>query len=345
MGISSWLGFGRVPGSTSLPRSLATPWAGDNHLVNVTLDELWDVSERPVTRAEAMSVPAVARARHLIAGGIAQAPLRAFKDGAELADQPAWLYRTDNGVPPYHKMLWTVDDCMFYGWSLWSVTRGADGFPLSTARIQPNRWAFDATGSVLVDGQPVDATSVLLIPGPFEGLIEAAGRTIRGAQNLERNWQARVKNPIPFVEIRYTGDDDLDEDEMRDIRSTYVNARTDENGTVMVTPHGFEVHTHGNEVVELFVQGRNAVALDVARHTNVPAMMLDASNINAASVNYSNAGAKRSEYKDVTLTYWANAIAARLSMDDCVPRGTYVEFDMSEMVELPDDGVGPELDD
>lgn len=346
MGLLEWLGFRDVvaPSAYATSRGVVSPFAGPNHLARIVVDDLFGLDTVAVTRNEAMSIPAVAKARNLICGTLARQPLRAYRDGVQLATQPTWLYRTDTAVPPRLRTSMVLDDLFFYGWSLMATERGAERQILDAARVPKERWTFDADGRVLVDDKGVDADEVLLIPGPYEGLLTAGARTIRAARKLEEQWTSRVKNPVPVVEIRYTGDDDLTLEEMRDIRATYIEARNDPDGTVMVTPRGLEVHPHGDAGLELFVNGRNAVTLDIARFANIPAIMLDASNVNATSVNYSNEAVGRSELRDLTLRFWALPLEERFSMDDCTPRGTTIAFDLSDLT-LPDAGTGPTLED
>lgn len=353
MGVLSWLGLANAVAASPQPAAFSvtspnvgvvSPWAGPSHLAKVVIDDIFDVKVKPVTRAEAMTIPAVVKARHLICEMLARQPLRAYRDGVALEDQPTWLTRTDTGVSPRMRIVWTMDDLLFYGWSLWATKRGAEGQILDASRVPPDLWKFDANGNVLVADKPVNADQVVLIPGIFEGLLAPGSSTIRGTKDLENQWIARVKNPVPLTEIRYTGDEYLTDDEIKDIRDKFIVARNDPDGTVMVTPSGFEVHTSGDSTLELFTEGRNAAALDIARFANIPAILLDASNINATSINYSNGDTKRSEFLDITLRSWALSLEDRLSMDDCTPRGTTIAFDLSAL-RTPDTGTGPVLED
>lgn len=360
----SWLGF-RDPSAYAVQNvtagsgiaGIASPWSGPSHLASVIVDDIFGIKTTALTRREAMQIPAVKKARDLICLTLARYPLVAYKDGVKLEEQPTWLARTDTGVSPRMRTVWVIDDLFFYGWSLLAVDRGAKsadqarGPILDAARVPWERWRFNDAMQVEVldsDGKTwrgATQDEVILIPGPSEGLLELAGRTIRGARNLEDRWTARVNNPTPNVEIRYTGDEDLEPEEQKDIRDKYIEARNDPSGIVSVMPKGFEVHVHTGENLDLFVEGRNAVSLDVARFANMPAGLLDASNINATSVNYSNTSVKRNEFYDLTLRGWALPYEDRLSMDDCVPRGTYVQFDLTDLVEAPDPGTGPKLED
>ena len=347
MGLLRWLGYDAVStlAAEAATRGVVSPWTGPSGLTKIVATDLFGTQLEGVTREEAMSLPAVAKARHLICGTLARQPLVAMQDGVRLESQPTWLYRTDTQVSPRLRTLWVLDDLFFYGWSLLGVSRGADGQILDAARIPKARWRFDSNGLVMVDDKPVSSEQVVLIPGLGDGFLTEAARTVRGARKTEEQWVARVKNPIPTVEIRYTGEEDLTPEEMREIRDSYVAARADDNGVVMVTPRGFEIHAHGDQALELFVAGRNAASLDVARFANVPGSVLDASQVNGSSVDYENNGVGRSSFYDLTLRTWALPLEERLSLDDCVPRGTYVQFDLSGLTTTPDDGTGPVLQD
>jgi len=340
---------------TQPSRALATPFAGDNHLLPaVVLDDIFQGKVKPVTRAEAMSVPTWAKARDLVCSTLARQPVKVYRNGVALdaEDQPTWLTRSVY-FPPRLRMLQTIDDIAHYGIALWVLDRGEPDSSgrrqvLDAFRVTRDKWKIDR-GEVIVTGNDGKSVAIpegnyLLFPGRSEGLLTIAADTIRGAKDLERQWLARVRNPVPLTEIRYTGDDDLESDEMRDIRSTFINARNDDDGIVMVTPRDFEIHSHGDATLDLFVQGRNAVSLDVARFWGMAASLLDASNVNGSSVNYENNAIGRSSFYDLTLRAWATPIEEALSQDDVLPRGQYVQFDLSSLT-TTDTGTGPVLED
>jgi hypothetical protein len=341
MGILSFIGLSPL---LSTPK-VASPWNGSGNLAAIAYADVFGLDSIPVTRAEAMTVPPVARARHLICDVLARYPMKAYKDGAELPNQPAWLSRTDGVTGPRMRNLWTLDDLIFTGYSVWTVRRGADGFPLSADRVPVEAWQFDMSGVVQVldpNGawQYPDANSIILISGPAEGLLYTAARTIRSYRKIETAWQSRVSMPLATTELRYTGDpNDVDQDAIDNARAKYADARKDPLGAIVVSPPGWELIDHAQNGFDLFENGRNSATLDIARFLNIPAVLLDASNTNASSVNYTSQQSSRSWYIDTTLRPWAMPFEERLSADDMVPRGTYVGFDLSELVIVPDPGT------
>jgi len=322
---------------------VVSPWSTGQLQTIVWSDVFGDPATAPVSRGEAVSVPAVANARWLITVPLAQHPLKSYTQDLVDADQPAWLYRTNGLLSPQFRMLWTLDDLLFYGFSLWGVARGAKNQITDAWRIPYDDWQFTPDYQVSdLAGNVYGADEVILFTSPMDPLLDCAARTIRAARNIEVAWAARVKDPIPHTLIKQTEDVELDEeighdedgeaytvaDEVQDLLDTYVKARQRDTGSVSFVPLGYDVEAFGEAEPQLYIEGRNAVALDVARFTALPPALLAASQTQA-SLTYSTQEGQRSQLADYSLIGWAMAIEARLSMDDCVPAGHSVKFDLT----------------
>jgi hypothetical protein len=85
----------------------------------------------------------------------------------------------------------------------------------------------------------------------------------------------------------------------------------------------------GESASSYLVEARNAVRLDVANMTGLPAASLDGS-LSTASLTYSTQEGARTELADA-LRGWTDPISARLSQDDVVPRGQRVRFDVTDL--------------
>lgn len=330
--ISSSLG---LPGAGAV---MASPWSTGQLSQVVWADILGDAAELPVLRAEAMTVPPVVKARQILVAQLADLPLVALDAAGVVAAQPAWLTRTDGAMTPWHRMAWTLDDILFSGWSLWAVER-LDGEIVNALRVSIDDWRFAPDGSVECYGTTATADEVILIPGPAEGLLEYARRTIRAARNIESAWAGRIRNPIPAVELHQMTDDVLTEPEIRSFIDTYCAARMDVNGAVVYTPNAIELRAHGESSADMLIEGRNAVRLDVANYTGLPGAALDGS-LSTASLTYSTQEGRSSELGDA-LRLWMSPIAARLSQDDVVPPGQRVRFDTGERLTPTPNPTGP----
>lgn len=324
------VGGGPVVGMpTPLGRSVRSPWAPASTLSQIVWADIFGTDALPVTRAEAVTVPAVQAARKLIVSRLAGLPLVALNADGPLAVQPSFLYRTDGMVTPWHRNAWTLDDLLFTGFSLWQVQRGTEGDVLAAWRVPVEWWAIDPDNRITVLGEAVPAGSVILFAGPDEGLVTYAARTIRAARNVETAWAGRVRSPVPIVDLHRTTDDDLSEEEVRAMVDDFVTSRLDPNGAVTSTPASVELKAFGDNANSYLVEARNAVRLDVANHVGVPAEALDGS-LSTASLTYTTQEGTRTELADA-LRLWADPFTARLSQDDVVPRGTRVRFDVSDL--------------
>lgn len=306
-----------------------------------------------LTRAAAIAIPALARQRHLLCGTVARCPLRAAAGGQVLedADQPRWASRTDGAVSPYHRMLWTVDDLLFHGWSLWDAQRGYSstderyGPLLHADRVNPDRWEVDEyTGRILVDGEPRRPETLIAIPGPHEGILNFGAKALaRTIANLDAAANA-ARNPSAYLELHYTGDQDLTDPQIETHIARWAAARRGENGGVAWTNKVLELKEHGTHEAHLLVEGRNADAVDVSRLVSSPASMADATNA-GASLTYETTEGRNGEFVDYGVGLYMDAIAARLSMDDVVPRGQRMAFDTAELRNLAPNPTGAPTND
>lgn len=307
--------------------------------------------ELPLDRTQAMAIPALARQRHIITGTVARCPLAVFT-GDQLMPPEGWrwAYRTDGVLSPYHRMLWTVDDLMFSGWSLWRATRGYDpgaGTPtlLAAERVPLDRWEVETeTGFVKVDGEYVDSTEVILIPGPHEGILNFGAPALRRMiDNLDAAATA-ARNPAAYLELHYDGDEPLTDTQIDALIARWAAARRGENGGVAYTGKGLTVNEHGTHEAHLLIEGRNADAVDASRLVSSPAAMADATNA-GASLTYETTAGRNTQLIDYGVGIYMDAIAARLSMDDVVPRGQRTAFDTTQLTITTPTPTGPVTND
>ncbi|WP_437384135.1 phage portal protein [Plantibacter flavus] len=334
--------WGAQPSSGDRPRGrrrMRTQWSS-GQLSSIFAAEIIGSTGAFMTREQAMTLPPVVKGRAIIAGQIAPAPLRVLTEEGVTDTQPRWLYRTDGNLTPHHRMLWTVDDLIFNGWSLWGTPRDAAGQIETAERIPTEWWHFDAEGQIVVNDEVVSAEEVVLIPGPSEGFLEYATRSMRGAMALEEAYVKRANNPVPLVELHETTDNAYTDDEIDGLIEDYWEARNDPKGTVTFTPFNLELKTHGDQAPQLAIEGRNFAKVDTANFLNLPAAALDGS-LSTASLTYSTQEGTRNELLDYSLSYWADPIAARFSQDDCVAEGSRVRFDFSELRSNQPSPTGP----
>lgn len=376
MGIGDWFGLGRTAAlALNVPSAqMASPWQPASHLQEVWPFEhqLWaDVFGQdvplPLTRAEALQIPAVARSRHLITATVARLPLEAFRGEEKVEPQPYWLAGSDGqlgdlddeqkmrlgvltGQSTWQRTLWTADDLLFYGWSLWLVTRfsardlSGRRFPIRMIRLPYGAWDVDGDGRLIdPDGHPLPEDGAILIQSFSEGILTLAGRTIRAAGQLEQTAADVARRPFR-LELHQTTDLNLTKEERLEIVTETRRAMADNEG-ILFTNSALETKTHSMDSNEqLLLGGRNAAALDIARHMNIPGAMIDATT-EGASLEYQTTETRNQQWLDYGLSAYMDAITAALSMDNVVPAGQRIAFDTSSLTTSLAPTTGPATED
>lgn len=345
---------------------LASPWDGSNNLQRLVVDDVF--GDVPVnSRGSAMRLPAVARGRNLLVSTISRFPLVQLDPGQQVpyrptpeamadaatreayaaalaefaATQPTWLYRTDDGTSPALRLAWTVDDLIFYGASCWWVRRGADRFPLTAGRVNQADWKIDDDNRVVINGESQRDEDVIVFYGLHEGILGFGVDALADARSLASIVRQRLKNPVPQIDLHQTEGADLTDDEIDTLIERWATARAGANGGVSFTNkyvQANEMGTGGD--AQLMIEARNAAALDLARIIGVSANRLDATSAKA-SLNYETTTGRNQELVDFDLALYMTPITARLSMDDCCPRGKRIELDLSDFIDRAPSLSGP----
>lgn len=323
---------------SALPvRPLSPLVQSSSSFAQVVWSEFFAGEVAEVTRESALMIPALKRARDIICSQVATMSLRQFAGDTDVT--PDWLMNSKSGVSPYHRMVATVDDILFYDWSLWAVERDGDNI-VDAIRVPFDRWSVDEwTGVVAIDDVATDPSRVILIPGAGSGgVLQNGAQLIKGYKAMERSWVGRTQNPVPLIELHQVSDDQLtdgsedpDDNEVADLINAWSVGRTSPTGAVGFTDNRVEVRVHGAVQTDLFVEGRNAAVLDVARLVGMPGSLLDGS-MATASLTYVTTEGKRSEFDVMTTPLYVDPIESRLSLDDVAPEGQVIRFDRSDRV-------------
>jgi phage portal protein BeeE len=308
-------------------------------------DLAWMTPVTPPSRAEAMSIPAVMRARNLIAGTIAQMPLRAWRRMAGVTAEvppPTWTEQPD----PRYTRGWifaqTVDDLIFHGRAFWGVERrDAAGFPLAFQYLDLGRVGWHQVGPahtllpsamgggwvLTVDGTPVDPRAVVRFDGILDGGVLVHGaRELRTAMALSDAARRFASMEIPAGVLQDQGaglttsaeiDDALDQWEAsRRKRSTaYLAPGLAYQGDVAMDPERLQL-----------IQARQQSAVEVSRLFGIPTHYEAAPS--GSSMTYQNMESQRRDLVDLSLAPWIGAVEQRLSLPDVTPRGTALRFDV-----------------
>lgn len=291
-----------------------------------------------VDRSSAMQVPAVARARNIIAGTISTLGLNSYNmitgakvEGRKILEQP------DPALPLAVTMAWTVEDLLFHGRSFWQVleVNPEDGRPTQARRIDPTRVTFttdldtqEIVNGFYIEGGLLPATgvgSLIMFSGIDEGILNRGGRTISTALKLEEAVQRMASEPNPTMVIKNSGVD-LPPEQVSSLLAQWKQARATRSTAYLSGP--LDVTTFGYDAGQMqLTESRLNTAAEIARMCNIPAWYI---NAESASATYSNVSQERRSLVDFSLRPYMSCIEERLTMVDITPRGQKVRFDLDD---------------
>lgn len=291
-----------------------------------------------INRGDAMQVPAVARARNIIAGTIAELGLESYNEitGAKVQGN-SLLRQPDPALPRIVTMCWTVEDLLFKGHAFWLVLSvdPQTGAATQARRIDPTRVTFTTdlqTDEILngfyLDGNlcpPNGIGSLIMFSGIDEGLLNRGGRTIRTALELEMAVSRMAAEPNPTMVIKNTGVD-LPPEQVSSLLSQWKLARQQRSTAYLSGP--LDVTTFGYDATQMqLTESRLNTAAEIARLCNIPAWYL---NAESASATYSSVTQERRSLIDFSLKPYMSCISERLSMPDLCPVNQVVRFDLDD---------------
>jgi len=283
-----------------------------------------------VSRADAMTIPAVRRGRSIIAGIIGTAPMIATR-GSSMDRVPRPLLEApEANTTRQHWLTWTVDDLLFYGvsWSLVTL-RDAQGFPMQVRRLRHDQVAVDlGSGRVYVDGKPADDRDLIRFDGPDEGVLNYGYRTLRTALLLDEAVRrfARLEIPLGVLKLK-EGARELSQPDVEALVDTFEAARQERNTAYLNAAVDYETVAFDAERVQL-AEARQFQAVEIARMMNLSPRWVAAPS--GDSMTYSNVAAERRDLVDTSLASYVAALEQRLTMGDVTPRGHVVRLDLSE---------------
>ena len=300
-----------------------------------------------VLRNNAMSVPTVARARDLIASVGGATPLRMYKEEWDEADGEmkrrylaprSWIRQPDPTLPYSTLMSWTLDDLFFYGKAIWFInSRTADGFPNSFQRLPASMVSFrDQAGPVFFapsqdpyfQGGRIDPENLVQFISPIQGIIYQSEQAVQTAIRLERARFRNATSTIPAGVLRVTGGEPLTQQEMQDLVAAFNSAR-ENNQTAGLSQDLEYKETTANPANMMLQEAANFQALEMCRITNIPPYL---AGIDIGSYQYTSGKQSREDLYLFAARLYMDCIAQTLSMNNILPAGTMVEFDIDAYI-------------
>ena len=298
-------------------------------------------------RNAAISVPAISRSLNLFKSVIGCMPLRMYNerwmDGKRekvYLDPRSWLRRPDPTVPYQFLMGWTLDDLVMFGRAFWYVqSRTRDGFPASFTRLpagsvqtpdqQGPVW-FGQSQQIYFNGGLLDTDNVVQFLSPAQGLIYSAPQAIETALAIESARKRNAASAIPSgILQQQDGSEPMSGEELTTMVAAFEKARRTNSIAALNQFVKFQETVMTPDKM-LLIESANYSALEAARLANVPPYMV---GVSTGSYSYQSSQQARTDLWLFGVKLYAEAIAETLSMDNVLPRGTYVEFYSEEYLE------------
>jgi portal protein len=324
----------RAEFSDTAPRPVAT-----------VISEMMHASGR-VTRAQALSVPAVKRGRDIICG-LANLPLQTIDAQRHVVLTPL-LQQIDPNVADPVTIAQTFEDLLFDAVSWWEIIEfGEDGYPskarhLDVSQVTVNPPAngktpaplpsgLDPRGEILVDGRRVSIERIIKFDSPNPPLLAVGGRVIRRAIALDTAAEMYANDPRPmdYFTPKDENVDPASDDEINAVLSKWQAWRRKRStGYVPAALRYNEVQQPTPADLQLVALQQRA-ALDIA---NLIGLDPEDLGVSTTSRTYQNAVDRRVDrYNDVLASY-ASALTARLSMGDVTKMGQSVRIKLDSFL-------------
>jgi len=296
----------------------------------------------------ALSIPAISRARDLMASMVGSCELKHYQQVWDSISEEyrevylpreTWMDRPDPKVSRQFILANTFSDLFFYGSAVWLVTgRYANGYPATFTWLPKANVSYpEQAEGVQMFGNPtvIEFNGVMLNPAdcivflsPTQGIVYQGARAINIAVNLDQYADRLATTFVPPGYFQQKdGGETMEAEELTDIAAALVEA-TRNGGTFGLNHYG-EFVEFKNDRAAVVNDARKYQALDIARLANIPPWLL---GIDVGGYNYQNAqDAQATLYLYGTKLY-LDCIEQRLSQDDVLPRGRYVEFDVEDYI-------------
>jgi hypothetical protein len=293
----------------------------------------------------ALQIPTISRARDLIASMVGCLDLRKYSlawNPDELdydkiyAPGESWFTRPDPGVTRNLIMSQTFSDLFFFGRSFWYVTaRYSTGYPsafryLPIANIEtPGQIGpqfFQPSEVIEFNGIELDPANVVQFISPIMGLIYQGSRAIDIATRLDDSARRFAMNEISAGYLQQRGGEPMSADELSELAAAWSAAR--QRNAIGALNEFVEWHEFSSDPSKLqLVESRQFASLELARVANIPPYLL---GIGVPGYTYQNAQQARQDLYLFGAKPYLDCIQETLSMDNVLPRGSHVEFDLDD---------------
>lgn len=296
----------------------------------------------------ALSVPTVSRSVQMIASMVGCLELKHYTTqwtGEEYEEiyleNEAWMDQPDPRVTRNFIFSQLVSDLMLWGQGFWYITSrsSATGRPLSFEWLpasmvslgdQQTAQRFGPSNDIMFNGVQLNTDDVVQFLAPTQGLLYTGNRAIMTAIKLQQSADRFAVNEIAAGWLQQTdASEPMSAEDLSELAAAWRNARQVGAIGALNSVVTFKEYSSDPNKLQL-VESRQFQSLELSRATGIPPYLLGIGV--PGSYTYQNAQQARQDLYLFGAKQYMDAIEQTLSMNQILPRGRYVEFDISDYI-------------
>jgi HK97 family phage portal protein len=293
----------------------------------------------------ALSVPTIARSVQMIASMVGCLELKHYssqwtgEDYEEIyLPLEQWMEMPDPRVTRNFIFSQLVTDLILWGQGFWYVTSrsSATGRPLSFEWLpaamvslgdQQTAQRFGPSNDIMFNGIQLNTDDVIQFLAPSQGLLYTGNRAIATAIKLQQASDRFAVNEIAAGWLQQTdASEPMSAEDLSELAAAWRNARQVGAIGALNSVVTFKEFSSDPNKLQL-IESRQFQALELSRATGIPAYLL---GIGVQGYTYQNAQSARQDLYLFGAKQYLDCIEQTLSMNNILPRGRYVEFDIED---------------
>ncbi len=187
---------------------------------------------------------------------------------------------------------------------------------------QIDRYVNNLGAPDLVAGNQIPTNDVVQFLSPIQGIIYSSQETIATALKIQESRYNMARTSLPSGILKQTGGEPLSATELADIGAAFNQARLTSQTAVL---NEFLTYEPSNATPDkmLMIESAQYSALDLSRLCGIPPYLV---GVATGSYAYTSSEQSRADLYIFGVKPYAECIAATLSQNNVLPRGTYVKF-------------------
>jgi hypothetical protein len=303
----------------------------------------------------AQSIPTVNRAADLMASMIGCLNLQQYTlqwSGEEYEEiyvpGESWMNQPDPRVTRNFIMSNTFRDLFYHGRAFWVITsRYSTGFPatftwlpagsVSTSDQGGPQW-FGPSDEVEFNGMPLETANVVQFLSPIPGFLFQGARATNIAIRLDQAAERFASTEIAAGYLQQTSNSEpMSSEELGELAGAWASARRVSAVGALNAAVEWKEFSSDPSKLQL-VEAREFSSLELARCANIPPYMV---GIGTTGMTYNNAQQARQDLYLFGAKPFIDCIQETLSMNNILPRGRHVKFDLETY--LSDNDITPDI--